>query len=197
MAKIHHIFGGIAEHELDGILDESGFVTTQGQKLLRKIGVETEKKVSIGKTTIKNLFVLYNGWKTPKIPIDPETELIVGNFLKIPEDDTYLLKKWEILEQSFNMGIKIGEGTRIGEDVGLGLGVSVGRYCEVSDLCELCIFSTIHDRVYLGKSAHIGKDSDVKSGSRVMARAVVAERTIVKENSLIAEGIVFKDNKKY
>ncbi len=79
------------------------------------------------------------------------------------------------------MGIKIGEGTKIGENVRLGLGVSIGRYCDISDNCEWCIFSTVKDRVYLGKASFVGKDSDIESDSRVMSRAVIAPRNIVKK----------------
>jgi len=197
MTEIHHIFKGIPEHELEGVLDQSGFLTIKGQDLLRRIGVETEAKVSIGKSTIQNLVSLYNEWKKPKTPLDPESELIIGKFLSIPEDDVYLQGKLDVLRKSYKMGIKIGEGTKVGEEVSLGLGVSIGRHCEISDLCELCIFSTIHDRVYIGKAAFIGKDCDIEAGSRVMAKAVIAPRNIVKENSVITEGIVFDENRKY
>lgn len=197
MTEIRHIFGGISEYELDGVLDESGFLTTKGQELLRKIGVNTEAKVSIGKTTIKNLVSLYNDWKRPGTSIDSETELIIGKFLSIPEDDVYLQERWDALWHSFKMGIKVGEGTKIGEDVSLGLGVSIGRYCEISDLSELCSFCTIQDRVFLGKRSFVGKDSDIQSGSMLMPKAVIAPRNIVKENSFIPEGTVFNANMKY
>jgi acetyltransferase-like isoleucine patch superfamily enzyme len=197
MTEIYHIFKGIPEHELEGVLDKSGFLTTKGQELLKRIGVETEAKVSVGMSTIQNLVNLYNEWKRPKAPLDPESEFIIGKFLGIPEDDVYLQEKLNVLTKSYRMGIKIGEGTRIGEEVSLGLGVSIGRYCEISDLCELCIFSTIHDRVSLGKAVFVGKDSDLEAGSRIMAKAVIAPRNIVKENSGITEGIVFDENRKY
>jgi len=95
------------------------------------------------------------------------------------------------------MGIKIGENTKIGEDVNLGLGVSIGKYCEISERCELNIFSTIHDRVYMGRAVFIGRDSDVESGSRLMDKVIIAPRNTVKKNSLIPEGSVFDKNKKY
>ncbi len=197
MTKIHHIFGGISGYELNGALDDSGVLTAQGQELLRKIGVDVEAEVSIGKTTIQNLVGLYNAWKIPKTPMDSETEIITGKFFKIPEDDVYLQKKYDALAKIYKMGIKIGKGTKIGENVILGLGVSIGRYCDISDNCELCIFSTVKDRVYLGKASFVGKDSEIESESRVMSRAVIAPRNIVKKNSIIAEGFVFNENRKY
>ena len=197
MAKVYHIFGVIPEHEIDGMVDELGFLTAKGQRLLKKIGVETGPKVSIKKSTIRALVSLYNQWKRPNRQIDPETELIVGKFLGIPEEDIYLEERLDELRHSFRMGIKIGEGTIIGEDVMLGLGVTIGRFCEISDHCEICIFSTLHDKVHLGKSAFIGKDSDVESESRIMPKAVIAPRNIVKKKSLIAEGSVFNRGNKY
>ena len=197
MAKVYHIFGVIPEHEIDGMVDELGYLTAKGQKLLKRIGVETGPKVSIKKSTIRALVSLYNQWKRPHRQIDSETELIVGKFLGIPEEDIYLEERLDELRQSFRMGIKIGEGTIIGEDVMLGLGVTIGRFCEISDNCEICIFSTLHDKVHLGKSAFVGKDSDVESESRIMPKAVIAPRNIVKKKSLIAEGTVFNRRHKY
>ena len=197
MAKVYHIFGVIPEHEIDGMVDELGHLTAKGQKLLKRIGVETGPKVSINKSTIRALVDLYNQWKRPHRQIDSETELIVGKFLGIPEEDIYLEERLDELRHSFRMGIKIGEGTIIGEDVMLGLGVTIGRFCEISDHCEICIFSTLHDKVHLGKSAFIGKDSDVESESRIMPKAVIAPRNIVKKKSLIAEGSVFNRSNKY
>jgi NDP-sugar pyrophosphorylase family protein len=197
MAQIHHIFSGISEEELDGALSKSGVLTIKGHDLLRRMGVETGPKLSIGMTTIQNLVILYNEWKRPKTRVHPETELIIGNYIEIPEDDVYLYGKSNELTQFFKMGIKVGEGTKVGETVHIGLGVSIGRYCEISELCDLCIFSTLHDRVHLGKAVFVGKDSDVESGSRIMAKAVIGPRNIVKENSIIPEGSVFNENKKY
>ena len=197
VAKVYHIFGVIPEHEIDGMVDEHGFITAKGQKLLKKIGVETGFKVSIKKSTIRALVNLYNQWKRPHHRIDSEIELIVGKFLGTPEEDIYLEERLDELRQSFRMGIKIGEGTRIGEDVMLGLGVSIGKFCVISDNCEICIFSTIYDKVHLGKSAFVGKDSDVESESRIMPKAVIAPRNLVKKKSLIAEGSVFNRSNKY
>ena len=197
VAKVYHIFGVIPEQEIDGMVDEQGFITANGQTLLKRIGVGTGSKVSIKKSTLRSLINLYNEWKRPHRRIDPEIELIVGKFLGTPEEDIYLEDRLDELRQSFRMGIKVGEGTRIGEDVMLGLGVSIGRFCEISDNCEICIFSTLHDKIHLGKSAFIGKDSDVESESRIMAKAVIAPRNIVKKKSLIAEGSVFNRNNKY
>jgi acetyltransferase-like isoleucine patch superfamily enzyme len=197
MAEIYHIFGVIPEHEIDGMVDEEGFITPKGQKLLKKIGVEKGSRVSIKKSTIRALVNLYNEWKRPHRRIDSETELIVGKFLGISEEDIYLEDRLGELRQSFKMGIKIGEGTRIGEDVMLGLGVSIGKFCEISDHCEICIFSTIHDKVCLGKSAFVGKDSEVESESRIMPKAIIAPRNIVKKKSLLAEGSVFNQSNKY
>ena len=197
MAKVYHIFGVIPDHEIDGMVDELGYLTAKGQKLLKRIGVETGPKVSINKSTIRALVNLYNQWKRPHRQIDPETELIVRKFLGISEGDIYLEERLDELRHSFRMGIKIGEGTIIGEDVMLGLGVTIGRFCEISDHCEICIFSTLHDKVHLGKSAFIGKDSDVESESRIMPKAVIAPRNIVKKKSLIAEGSVFNRANKY
>jgi NDP-sugar pyrophosphorylase family protein len=196
MAKVYHIFGGISEHELESILDKSGFLTIKGKKLLARMGVQTGIKVSIGKTTIQNLVNLYKAWKTPDHPIAPEIELLVGK-LAVPEDDIFIWNKVEELKETYRMGIKIGEFSKIGEEVMIGLGVSIGRYCEVSERCELDLFATILDRVFLGKAVFIGKDSDVESGSRLMDRVVVAPRTVVKENSFIPEVFVFNENKKY
>ena len=197
VAKVYHIFGVIPEDEIDGMVDEQGFITAKGQKLLKRIGVETGSKVSIKKSTIRVLVNLYNEWKRPRRRIDSETELIVGKFLGIPEEDIYLEERLGELRQSFKMGIKVGEGTRIGENVMLGLGVSIGKFCKISDNCEICIFSTIYDKVHLGKSAFVGKDSDVESESRIMSKAVIAPRNIVKKKSLIAEGSVFNRSNKY
>jgi acetyltransferase-like isoleucine patch superfamily enzyme len=197
MAKVYHIFGVIPEHEIGGMVDEQGFVTPKGQKLLKRIGVETGPGVSINKSTIRALVRLYNEWKRPHRQIDSETELIVGKFLGIPEEDIYLEERLDELRHSFRMGIKIGEGTRIGDTVMLGLGVSIGKFCEISDNCEICIFSTLHDKVHLGKSAFIGKDSEIESESRIMPKAVIAPRNIVKKKSLIAEGSVFNRGNKY
>ena len=197
MAKIYHIFGGISQHELKGILDEAGFLTIKGRKLLERIGVEIGERVSIGLSTIQNLVNLYNGWKTPERPIDPESELIIGKYLKIPEDDIFLWNKVEELKQTYKMGIKIARDTKIGDDVVLGLGVSIGKSCEISEKCELDLFSTIHDRVFLGKAVFIGKDSDIESGSQLMDRVTITPRSVVKENSIISKGTVFKENKKY
>jgi acetyltransferase-like isoleucine patch superfamily enzyme len=179
------------------MVDEQGVITPKGRELLKRIGVERESNVSIKKSTIRLLINLYNEWKRPRPRIDSETELIVGKFLGIPEEDIYLEERLGELRQSFKMGIKIGEGTRIGEDVMLGLGVSVGNFCEISDQCEICVFATIHDKVYLGKSAFVGKDSEIESESRIMPEAVIAPRNIVKKKSLIAEGSVFNLNNKY
>ena len=197
MAEIYHIFGVIPEYEIEGMVDEHGFVTAKGQRSLKRIGVETGPKVSIKKSTIRVLVNLYNEWKRPHPRIDSETELIVGKFLGIPEEDIYLEDRLDELRQSFRMGIKIGEGTRIGEDVMLGLGVTIDKFCEISDNCEICIFSTIHDKVHLGKSAFVGKDSEIESESRIMPKAVIAPRNIVKKKSLIAEGSVFNRSNKY
>ena len=197
MPKIYHIFGGISEQELDGIVDESEFLTITGKKLIEKMGVETGRNVSIGKTTIQNLVNLYNAWKNPDRPLDPGIELIIGNHVNIPEDDVMLWNKAEKLRGSYKMGIKIGDYTKIGEEVNLGPGVSIGRSCEISQGCELDFFSTIHDRVFLGKAVLIGKDSDVESGSRLMDKVVIVPRTVVKKNCFIPEGIVFNENKKY
>ena len=197
MAKVYHIFGVIPEDEIDGMVDEQGFITAKGQKLLKRIGVETGSRVSIKKSTIKVLVNLYNEWKRPHRRIDSETELIVGKFLEIPEEDIYLEERLDELRQSFRMGIKVGEGTSIGEDVMLGVGVSIGKFCEISDYCEICIFSTIHDKVHLGKSAFVGRDSDIRSESRILPKAVIAPRNIVKKKSLIAEGSVFNRINKY
>jgi acetyltransferase-like isoleucine patch superfamily enzyme len=197
VAEVYHIFGVIPEDEIDGMVDEQGCITAKGQKLLNKIGVETGSRVSIKKSTIKILVNLYNEWKRPHRRIDSETELIVGKFLGIPEEDIYLEERLDELRQSFRMGIKVGEGTRIGEDVMLGLGVSIGKFCEISDYCEICIFSTIYDKVHLGKSAFVGKDSDVESESRIMPKAIIAPRNIVKKKSLIGEGSVFNQSNKY
>ena len=197
MAKVYHIFGVIPEDEIDGMVDEQGFITVKGKKLLKRIGVETGSKVSIKKSTIRVLVNLYNEWKRPRPRIDSETELIVGQFLGTPEEDVYLEDRLDELRQSFRMGIKVGEGTRIGEDVMLGVGVSIGKFCEISDYCEICIFSTIRDKVHLGKSAFVGKDSDIESESRILPKAVIALRNIVKKKSLIAEGSVFNRSNKY
>ena len=197
MAKVYHIFGVIPEDEIDGMVDEQGFITAKGQKLLKRIGVETGSKVLIKKSTIRVLVNLYNEWKRPRPRIDSETELIVGQFLGTPEEDVYLEDRLDELRQSFRMGIKVGEGTRIGEDVMLGVGVSIGKFCEISDYCEICIFSTIHDKVHLGKSAFVGRDSDIRSESRILPKAVIAPRNIVKKKSLIAEGSVFNRINKY
>jgi NDP-sugar pyrophosphorylase family protein len=197
VAEIHHIFGVIPEHEIDGMVDEQGVITIEGRKLLKRIGVETGSKVSIRKSTIRSLINLYNEWKRPHRRIDSETELIVGKFLGIPEEDIYLEDRLNELRHSFRMGIRIGGGSRIGEDVMLGLGVSIGKFCEVSDQCEICMFSTIHDNVYLGKSAFVGKDSEIESGSKIMPKAVIASRNLVKEKSSIAEGSVFNQGNKY
>lgn len=197
MAKIYHLFGVIPEHEIDGMVDALGYLTVKGQKLLKRIGVETGPKVSIKRSTIRSLVNLYNEWKRPHRQIDSETELIVGKFLGIPEEDTYLEERLDELRHSFRMGIKIGEGTIIGEDVMLGLGVTIGRFCEISDHCEICIFSTLHDKVHIGKSAFVGKDSDIESESRIMPKAVIAPRNIVRKKSLITEGSVYNRNNKY
>jgi acetyltransferase-like isoleucine patch superfamily enzyme len=197
MAKVYHIFGVIPEHEIDGMVDEQGFVTAKGQKLLKKIGVETGSKVSIKKSTIRILVNLYNEWKRPHRRIDSETELLVGKFLGTPEEDMYLEERLGELRQSFRMGITIGEGTRIGENVMLGVGVSIGKFCDISDNCEICIFSSIRDKVHLGKSAFVGKDSDIESESRIMPKAVIAPRNIVRKKSLIGEGSVFNQRNKY
>ena len=197
MVKVYHIFRGISQSELEGILHESGFLTTIGKKLLERIGVKTESGVSIGRGTVQNLVNLYNAWKAPEHPLDPETDLLVGKFLKVPEDDVLLWNKVEELRQSYRMGIKIGRDTKIGDDVLLGLGVSIGENCEISADCELDMFSTIQDRVFLGKSVFIGKDANVESGCRLMDRVIVTPRSVVKENSIIGEGNVFKGNKKY
>ena len=197
MAKVYHIFGVIPEDEIDGMVDEQGFITVKGKKLLKRIGVETGSKVSIKKSTIRVLVNLYNEWKRPRPRIDSETELIVGQFLGTPEEDVYLEDRLDELRQSFRMGIKVGEGTRIGEDVMLGVGVSIGKFCEISDYCEICIFSTIRDKVHWGKSAFVGKDSDIESESRILPKAVIAPRNIVKKKSLIAEGSVFNRSNKY
>ena len=197
MPKIYNIFGGISEQELDGIVDESEFLTITGKKLLEKMGVETGRKVSIGKTTIQNLVNLYNAWKNPDRPLDPGIELIIGNHVNIPEDDVMLWNKAEKLREAYKMGIKIGDYTKIGEEVNLGPGVSIGRSCEISQGCELDFFSTIQDRVFLGEAVLIGKDSDVESGSRLMGKVVIVPRTVVKKNCFIPEGIVFNENKKY
>ena len=197
VAKVYHIFGVIPEDEIDGMVDEQGFITVKGKKLLKRIGVETGSKVSIKKSTIKILVNLYNEWKRPHRRIDLETELIVGKFLGTPEEDTYLEERLDELRQSFRMGIKVGEGTSIGEDVMLGVGVSIGKFCEISDYCEICIFSTIRDKVHLGKSAFVGRDSDIRSESRILPKAVIAPRNIVKKKSLIAEGSVFNRSNKY
>ena len=55
VAKVYHMFGVIPEHEIAGMVDEQGFITAKGQKLLKKIGVETESRVSIKKSTIKKI----------------------------------------------------------------------------------------------------------------------------------------------
>ena len=179
------------------MVDEQGVITPKGRELLKRIGVERESNVSIRKSTLRLLINLYNEWKRPRPRIDTETELIVGKFLGIPEEDIHLEERLGELRHSFKMGIKIGEGTRIGEDVMLGLGVSIGKFCEVSDYCEICVFATVHDKVYLGKSAFVGKDSEIGSESRIMANATVAPRNIVKKKSIIAEGSVFNQGKKY
>jgi acetyltransferase-like isoleucine patch superfamily enzyme len=197
VAEIYRMFGVIPEDEIDGIADEQGVITIEGRKLLKRIGVETGSKVSIRKSTIRSLINLYNEWKRPHRRIDSETELIVGKFLGIPEEDIYLEDRLSELRHSFRMGIRIGGGTRIGEHVMLGLGVSIGKFCEVSDQCEICMFSTIHDNVYLGKSAFVGKDSEIESGSKIMPKAVIAPRNLVKEKSSIAEGSVFNQGNKY
>jgi len=197
VAKVYHIFGVIPDHEIDGMVDELGYLTAKGQKLLKRIGVETGPKVSINKSTIRALVSLYNQWKRPHSQIDPETELIVGKFLGIPEEDIYLEERLDELRHSFRMGIKIGEGTIIGEDVMLGLGVTIGRFCEISDHCEICIFLHPSRQGPPRKSAFIGKDSDVESESRIMPKAVIAPRNIVKKKSLIAEGSVFNRGNKY
>jgi len=140
-AKIYHIFGGISEHELDGIVDDSGFLTTTGKMLLEKMGVETGREVSSAKSTIQNLDNLYNSWKNPDRPLHPEIELQIGK-VEIPKDDAMLWDKAEKLRGSYEMGIKIGDYTKIGEEVNLGVGVSIGRSCEISERCELEVFST-------------------------------------------------------
>lgn len=197
MVRVYHIFGGISESELEGISDRFGFLTTIGKKLLERIGVETGAGVSIGRSTVQNLVSLYNAWKAPQHPLDPETEVIIGKCLQVPEDDVLLWNKVEELKQSYKMGIKIGRKTKIGNDVLLGLGVSIGEYCEISADCELDMFSTIHDRVILGKSVFIGKDSDVESGCKLKNRVIVSPRSVVKKNSIIKGGKVFKENTKY
>ena len=197
VAKVYHIFGVIPVHEIDGMADDLGYLTAKGQTLLKRMGVGTGANVSIKKSTIRVLVNLYNQWKRPHRQIDSETEVIVGKFLGIPEEDIYLEERLDELRHSFRMGIKIGEGTRIGDAVMLGLGVSIGRFCEISDNCEICIFSTLHDKVHLGKSAFVGKDSEIESESRIMPKAVIAPRNIVKKKSLIAEGSVFNRSNKY
>lgn len=197
MADMTPIFGVIPEHEIDGIVDEQDFITPKGRELLKRIGVETGPKVSIKKSTIRSLIILYNQWRRPRPRTDPETELIVGKFLRIPEEDVYLEERMDELRRTFKMGIRISEGTRIGEDVMLGLGISIGKFCEVSDNCEICVFATIHDRVHLGKSVFVGRDSEIESESRIMSRAVIAPRNIIRKKSLIAEGSVFNQGNKY
>ncbi len=197
MAKVYHIFGVIPEYEIDGMVDERGFVTPKGRELLKRMGVETGPKVLIRKSTIRLLVSLYNQWKRPCPRIDTETELLVGKFLGIAEEDVYLEERLDELRQTFKMGIKIGEGTTIGEDVMLRLGVSIGKFCEVSDNCEICVFATAHDRVHLGKSVFVGRDSEIESESRIMSRAVIAPRNIVSKKSVIAEGSVFNQGNKY
>jgi len=197
MVKGRHIFGGISQHELEGILDGCGLLTANGKKLLERIGVHTEAGVSIGRSTIQNLVSLYNAWKAPEHPLDPETDLLVGKCLRVPEDDIFLWNKVEELRRSYRMGIKIGRQTKIANDVLLGLGVSIGNHCELSEGCELDMFSTIHDGVFFGKSVFIGKDSDVESGCRLIDRVIVAPRCVVIENSIIREDTVVKENKKY
>lgn len=197
MVKVRHIFRGISQAELEGVFDEAGFLTPNGKKLLERIGVKTGAGVSIRPSTVQNLVNLHNAWKAPKQPLDPETEVIIGNCLRVPEDDVLLWNKVEELRKSYKMGIEIGRDTKIGDNVLLGLGVSIGEHCEISTDCELDIFSTVHDRVFLGKSVFVGKDSDVESGCKLMGRVTVSPRSVVKKNSIIKEGSVFKGNKKY
>jgi acetyltransferase-like isoleucine patch superfamily enzyme len=197
MVKIYHLFGGISQFELENIIDEFGFITTDGKKLLERIGVKTEAGVSIGRSTLQNLVSLYNAWKSPGRSLDKETDLLVGKVLRVPEDDVLLWNKVEELRQSYKMGIKIGRNTKIGDDVLLGIGVSIGENCEISSNCELDMFSTIQDRVFLGKSVFTGKDSDVESGCRIMDRVTVSPRSVVKKNSIIKKNIMFKENIKY
>ena len=63
----------------------------------------------------------------------------------------------------------------------MGLGFSIGENCEISADCELDMFSTIHDRVFFGKSVFIGKDADVKSGCKLMDRVIITPRSVVKQ----------------
>jgi len=197
MGNVYPILGVVPEREIDGMVDEQGFVTPRGRESLKRMGVETGPAVSIGKSTLRLLVDLHRGWRRPRPRIDPEAELIVGKFLGIPEEDIYLEERLGELRKSFRLGVRVGEGTRIGEGVALGPGVCIGRFCEVSDSCEICAFSTIRDKVYLGKSVFIGKDSEIGPGSRIMPGATVAPRNVVMEKAVIAEGGVFNENNKY
>src|SRR4030043_252635 len=86
-----------------GYYVETPFLTITGKKLLEKMGVETGRKVSIGKTTIQNLVNLYNAWKNPDRPLDPGIELIIGNHVNIPDDDVILGNTGK--NQLWNLGL--------------------------------------------------------------------------------------------
>ncbi len=61
----------MVNYGLIGNHDISAFLTKVGKKLLEKMGVETGRNVSVGKTTIQNLFNLYNVAQKHQILIDP------------------------------------------------------------------------------------------------------------------------------
>jgi acetyltransferase-like isoleucine patch superfamily enzyme len=195
--KVRHIFGGISESNLEGFLDETGFLTAAGKRSLENLGVKTGARVSIGRTTLRNLAEVYNAWRAPERPVDAKAELLIGREIDVPEDDLFLWDKLEQLRRSYKMRITIGDNTKIGAEVNIGLGVSIGSDCEISERCELDMFSTLHDGVFLGRGVFVGKDSDVESGSRLLDKAVIAPRCVVKKKSLIRPGAVFKENKKY
>jgi len=178
-----------------GILDISGILTPRGRDMLERIGVHTGENVSFGESTIQNLVSLYSAWENP-IRTDPELELVAGRDMNVPGDTFLYWEKAKELKQSSKMGIKIGEGTKIGQDVKLGLGVSIGADCEIMDRAELCDFSTVRDKVYVGKAVLIREGSEIKTGSRLMDKVVVGPGSIVSENSFIPEGVVFNECKR-
>ena len=188
--------GSISEGELESVLDQSGFLTVEGDYLLCRMGIKVGTKVTIEKSTVQNLVNCYNAWNEVGGLFDPELKLPNGEFADVREDNALVRQRPETLMRSCRMGIKIGEGTRIAKEVNFGLGVSIGKWCEIMDGCELFSLSTVHDNVYLGKAVLLGQDSVVECGSRIMDNVVIAPKNVVRKDSFIPQGVVFDECKK-
>ena len=107
MAKIHHIFGGIPESELEAMA-AAGAITPRGKELLHEMGVEVESNVVIRDSTLLFLIKQYNFMKTPPIELPADLRFLKIYRIPVTPEEDYLWERIAKFQKAKKFGITIG-----------------------------------------------------------------------------------------